>query len=410
MTRITRIAGCALALAFLSLAAFTAAHAQTERYNYGYCTGAGKSSGRHVQIVTRAFVVGPAGIPNSGRDGGLGNAVYNTYGPLRENGCIMSLTAAEAEAKQRDVVDQVSRNLGPDSVVVVNWIPEGTTALSAAVPEQVPAAAAAKPAAPAPVATAAPAADTAVKYDRWGKPIPTTAWWVCDSHFTRDFYVTPPFFSKTNHDTDQAIYDSFGAHLRKLYNEEGTISCNKYTTQAEAEQTIAQQAAKAPSTGYQYHKLDWAYAPGAPEATAPAAAPAKPATPVAKAATPAAVTPKPAPVAVAVKPASPAPAKPATVAAKPVVYVICKADWNTDMRRFYNPPVDGRGAGYPEWHESWHKYLVARYKFKAANFACTKYPTREEAQAGFEEWVVTARQTPTMNGLPSPVIITNWKY
>ena len=406
MTRITRIAGCALALAFLSLSAFTVAHAQTERYNYGFCTGAGKSSGRHVQIVTRAFVVGPAGIPNSGRDGGLGNVVYNTYGPLREDGCIMSLTAAEAEAKQRDVVDQISRNLGPDSVVVVNWIPAGTTALSAAVPEKVPAAAAAKPAAPAPVAAAAPAADTAVKYDRWGKPIPTTAWWVCETHMTKDFYVSAPFFGATNSHADNDIFQSFLDYLNKKYHEAGTATCNKYTTQAEAEQSNAQQAAQAPSTGYQYHKLDWAYAPGAPAATAPAAAPAKPATPAANAA----VTPKPAPVAVAAKPASPAPAKPATVAAKPAVYVICKADWNTDLRRFYNPPVDGRGAGYSEWNESWHKYLVARYKFRESNFGCTKYPTREEAQAGFEEWVVTARQTPTMNGLPSPVIITNWKY
>ena len=409
MTRITRIAGCALALAFLSLAAFTVAHAQTERYNYGFCTGAGKSSGRHVQIVTRAFVVGPAGIPNSGRDGGLGNAVYNTYGPLRENGCIMSLTAAEAEAKQRDVVDQISRNLGPDSVVVVNWIPAGTTALSAAVPEKVPAAAAAKPAAPAPVAAAAPAADTAVKYDRWGKPIPTTAWWVCETHMTKDFYVSAPFFGATNSHADNDIFQSFLDYLNKKYHEAGTATCNKFTSQAEAEQSNAQQAAQAPSTGYKFQSIDWKYSPGTPAAAAPATAVA----PVAKPATPAAnaaVTPKPAPVAVAAKPASPAPAKPATVAAKPAVYVICKADWNTDMRRFYNPPVDGRGAGYPEWHESWHKYLVARYKFKAANFACTKYPTRAEAQAGFEEWVVTARQTPTMNGLPSPVIITNWKY
>ena len=99
MTRITRIAGCALALSFLSLAAFTAAHAQTERYNYGYCVGITASGAPRIQIVTRAFVIGPAGIRSSARDAGLGNAVYNTYGPLREDGCIMSLTAAEAEAK-----------------------------------------------------------------------------------------------------------------------------------------------------------------------------------------------------------------------------------------------------------------------------------------------------------------------
>ena len=299
------------------------------------------------------------------------------------------------------MVDQISRNLGPDSVVVVNWIPQDATALSAAVPEKAPTPA---PAKPAPVAAAAPAADTAVKYDLWGKPIPTTAWWVCETHMPPDFYVSAPFFGATNHHADNDIFASFLDYLNKKYYEAGTATCNKFTSQAEAEQSNAQQAAKAPSTGYQYHPIDWKYAPAAPAAAAPA--PAKAATPAATAA----VTPKPAPVAVAAKPASPAPAKPATVAAKPAVYFICKADWNTDLRRFYNPPVDGRGAGYSEWNESWHKYLVTRYKFKAANFSCTKYPTREEAQAGFEEWVVTARQTPTMNGLPSPVIITNWKH
>jgi len=401
MTRIIRIAGYALALAILSLAAFTAANAQTERYNYGYCVGAATSGGRHVQIVTRAFVVGPAWRMDSA-SAGLGNAVYKTYGPLRETGCLMYLTAAEAEAKQRELVDQISKNLGPDSVLVLNWIPEGATALSAAVPEKAPTPA---PAAPAPVAAAAPAADTTVKYDRWGKPIPTTAWWVCETHIKKnEFYVTEPFFAHTNNLVDNDIYKRFNDRLIQQFHEVGTSTCNKYQSEAEAKAAVVQETAAAPGTGYQAHPFDWAYTPGAAKAAAPA--PAKAATPAANAA----VTPKPAPVAVAAKPVPPAPAKPATVASKPAVYVICKADWNPDLRRFYNPPVDGRGASYPEWNESWHKYLVTHYKFKESNFACTKYPTREEAQAGFEEWVVNARQTPTVNGLPSPVIITNWKY
>ena len=92
------------------------------------------------------------------------------------------------------------------------------------------------------------------------------------------------------------------------------------------------------------------------------------------------------------------------------MYVICRSEWNTDGRRFYNPPVDGRGAGYPEWQASYGQYLASHYKFKGSNYGCGKYPTREAAQADFESWVVAARQSPTVNGLPSPVIITNWKY
>ena len=394
MTRITCTAGCALALGLLSLSAVTAAHAQTGRYNYGYCYGIGGPP--RVEVISRAFVLGPEGVSGSASIA-LSNAVFKRYGLLREHGCSMFATAAEAEAKHRELVNQIVGNLGPDAVALVNWIPPGATALSAPVKEAEPVAP--KPQAPAP----APVADATVKYDMWGKPIPTTAWWVCDSHFKKDFYVTAPFFGATNNHADNDIFQSFMDHLIKQFHEAGTASCNKYATQAEAERAIANQAAQAPGTGYQYHHIDWIYAPGAPAAAA-TPAPVKAATPAAT------VTPKPAPVAVAVKPASSAPAKPTTAAAKPAVYVICRADWNPDLRRFYNPPVDGRGAGYPEWQESWHQYLVAHYKFKESNFGCTKYPTREEAQAGFEEWVVTARQTPTMNGLPSPVIITNWKY
>jgi hypothetical protein len=216
--------------------------------------------------------------------------------------------------------------------------------------------------------------------------------------------VSAPFFGATNNKADNEIFQSFLDYLNKKYHEAGTATCNKFATQAEAEQSNAQQAAQAPSTGYKYQSIDWKYAPGAPAAAAPAPANAR--IPAANAE----VTPKSVPVAVAAKPASPPPVKPATVAAKPAVYVICRSEWNTDLRRFYNPPVDGRGAGYPEWQASWHKYLVAHYKFRESNFGCSKYQTREAAQKDFESWVVTARQTPTINGLPSPVIITNWKY
>ena len=39
-----------------------------------------------------------------------------------------------------------------------------------------------------------------------------------------------------------------------------------------------------------------------------------------------------------------------------------------------------------------------------------KYSTREATQKDFDEAVANARAQPTMNGLKSPIIITNWVY
>jgi hypothetical protein len=132
---------------------------------------------------------------------------------------------------------------------------------------------------------------------------------------------------------------------------------------------------------------------------------------------PAQATPKP-PAPVAAPPASSAPpvaaakppAKPATAPATAGVFVICRSEWNTDLRRFYNPPVDGRGAGYAEWQASYHAYLVSKHAFKGSNFGCGKYPSREAAQADYDSWVANARATPSVNGRPSPIIITDWKF
>lgn len=100
----------------------------------------------------------------------------------------------------------------------------------------------------------------------------------------------------------------------------------------------------------------------------------------------------------------------AAAPSKPAVYVICRSEWNRDLRRFYNPPVDGRGAGYAEWQASWRDYLVKQHGFKGSNAGCGKYPTREAAQADYDSWVAAAKATPTINGQNSPIIITSWTY
>lgn len=183
------------------------------------------------------------------------------------------------------------------------------------------------------------------------------------------------------------------------------VGCRTFATAAEAE-TGYRQMLDEGATAAAYWPLveiDWipqggyALADGAP---APEVAPA--------------VTPKPAPAPVAAKPAAPAPApapaKPAVAASKPAVYVFCRSEWNTDLRRFYNPPVDGRGAGYAEWQASYRAFLVSHHAFKGTNLSCGKYLTQEAAQADYDQLVSNARASPTINGQPSPVIITNWTY
>ena len=386
------------------IAAAPATNTQAQPFKYGFCYAyAGRPPGTAFSGV---FVFGPT------RPAGWLPAYYMNYllekiGNTRSDtsDCPMFATAAEAEAKRKEMMSQADHHPGYP-MREVGWVPEGATAVSGPAPTPKPAPVAPKPQTPAAAPVAAtPAASTAPKLDMWGRPIPTTAWWVCETHIKKnDFYVTDPFFADTNNLVDNDIYRRFNDRLIQQFHEAGTSTCNKYQSEAEAKATVAQETAAAHGTGYQAHKYDWAYTPGAAAAAAPAAAAPKPAT---------AVAPKPAPVAVAAaKPATPAPApaKPAAPAAKPGVWVICRSEWNTDMRRFYNPPVDGRGAGYPEWQASYGKYLASHYKFQGSNYGCGEYPTREAAQADFESWVVNARASPTVNGLPSPVIITNWNY
>jgi hypothetical protein len=389
--------GCALALLLASLAGFTPAIAQSEPSRYAFCYGlAGNPRGEH---FTRAFKMGP-----SGSQPGFTNYLHKKYGGYvtQEIACQYYPSAAEALTERQKLIDEALKNPAWP-VVHHDWIPPGATALSGPTPGAESAESAPKP--PAPAAAAAPAATTGPKLDRWGRPIPTSAYWVCHSHLRKNLYVSAPFVANTLDRSPQEMFEQFLDYLNKRYHEGGTATCNKYATQAEAEQRIAQMAAEAPGTGYRYAKIDYVYAPGksTSDQPVPAAAP--------KPAKVAAAAPKPAPAAGAAKSAAPQAAKPAAATAStPGVWVICRSEWNTDLRRFYNPPVDGRGAGYAEWQASYHAYLVSHHKFKGSNFGCGNYPTREAAQADFESWVVQARQQPTINGENSPIIITNWKY
>ena len=134
-----------------------------------------------------------------------------------------------------------------------------------------------------------------------------------------------------------------------------------------------------------------------PSAAAAAAAPAP------------AVPPRPAAV---TAPAVPAPAKapaPAPSTATAGVYVICRAEGDPIKGRFYNPPVDGADGSYATWQPSFQTYMTTKYRYQRS-VGCGKYPTKEAAQADFDSWIADAKRSPTINGLPSPVIVTDWKF
>jgi hypothetical protein len=217
---------------------------------------------------------------------------------------------------------------------------------------------------------------------------------------------TPVFPVGSSKETSLAQSD-FLRHMHERYGGYTTpeLLCQFYATEAEARgqrRQLMDEGRKYPQ--WPVTEIDWTPRnpdAAAGEAPAPAPAAAKP-----KAPAPAAAPP-PAPVAAA---PAPAPAKPPVAAAKPGVYVICRSEWNTGLRRFYNPPVEVGGGGYPEWQASYRQFLASRYKFQATNVSCGKYPARDAAQADFESWVVQARQQPTINGQNSPITITNWKY
>ena len=79
-------------------------------------------------------------------------------------------------------------------------------------------------------------------------------------------------------------------------------------------------------------------------------------------------------------------------ATKPAVYVICRVQRNRDGRRFYNPPVDGRNAGYAEWQPAYKKYLEQRFAFSGVGPRLRKISDKgSRAQGTFDGWIANAR-------------------
>jgi len=132
-------------------------------------------------------------------------------------------------------------------------------------------------------------------------------------------------------------------------------------------------------------ETDWVYTPVASTTTT-----SKPA------------APKPATAAAPPKPSAPAPAT-----APKGVFVVCKADADPHTR-CYNPPVDGGDGNYGTWMPSYQKFLQQNYHYPQS-VGCSKLPTLDEAQVYYQTTLDQARLYTSINGIPSPIVITNWK-
>jgi hypothetical protein len=116
------------------------------------------------------------------------------------------------------------------------------------------------------------------------------------------------------------------------------------------------------------------------------------------------------------KPAAPKPARPPTSkpntpvasAAAKGIFLVCRSDGNAGPR-YYNSPVEVTSGGYDTWQPSYQKFLKQNYRYDRG-VGCSKLPTLADAQADFKTALDNARVSTKINGIPSPVIITNWKY
>jgi hypothetical protein len=119
--------------------------------------------------------------------------------------------------------------------------------------------------------------------------------------------------------------------------------------------------------------------------------------------TPKPAAPQPAPAA-AIKPAAPAP----SAAVPNGVFVVCWADGDPNTR-YYNPPVDGGDGSYGTWMPSYQSFMQQKYHYQR-NVRCNKQPTLAEAQAYYQTTLEQARVYTSINGTPSPIVVTDWKY
>lgn len=238
---------------------------------------------------------------------------------------------------------------------------------------------------------------------------PPTTFYVCVGVSQGVAYESAIFEAGNDALTARRMYGSFMVFLNEKHKVSAQAQCTPQPTRAAA-QTYLQQFSAGVSGVSQHVATGWVYN-AAPTASAqPAtnsspvastASASKPAAPQPAAPTPAA--PQPVTAAAAIKPAAPAAA-----AAPKGMFVVCYAD--TDPRtRYYNPPVDGGDGNYGTWMPSYQGFMQQNHRY-ARSVRCSKFPTLDEAQAYYQTTLDQARVHTSINGIPSPIVITNWTF
>lgn len=224
MIRFSR-AGPVLVFLGMTLSAVAPVRAdQPLRYDYGFCMGI--AGNPRVEAISPVFHRLAGGAPEGGRS--WVNTVNDRYHTgVRESGCSYFPTAAEAEAKRRELIDTITRNMGPAGVALIDWQPR---------------AAPASPPKPAPTAVSAPPVPHPAAVPSPPKPKPHAASAASKGQFVvcngidliaAKFYFNPPV-EVTSGDAG-AWSASYAQYLHTKYRYDRNIACTKFATLAEAQ-------------------------------------------------------------------------------------------------------------------------------------------------------------------------------
>jgi hypothetical protein len=200
---------------------------------------------------------------------------FNTTYP-RNEGCSMAPTAAEAQAKRQQLIDGITKAMGPQGVVVLDWIPEGATALPGG-PGPTPISAQAT----ANVAAAAESTKPATSMSAYVASMPGP-YWACAAS-ANGVQHDSAIFPQPNIFPQQITWE-YRNYLSNKYGVGSIPNCESRPTRAEAEAFLAKHAAgtipgatsvstQRVATGWMPHQL------GGPPIVEAKAAPPPPAAP-----------------------------------------------------------------------------------------------------------------------------------
>lgn len=389
MARFHQPASLAPALLSLALWAAPPAIAETPPLVYGICWA--EAPGK----LYLSTVFAAEGSSTSLWANAFFNFLQAKYGRTRAPGCHSAPSAAAVQAYRQRIAPPDPQY--SSSYVETGWAYKaGASAPAASATPSSPSQAQSQPGAQA---QARPPAG----------PLASGGNWACVAQAGNDTYGSALFAAPNDALTERRAMAMFGAHLQQSY---GSVipstTCQSYPTPAAANAALQVQLDYARSMGQRIVATGWVYTPAQtnplPTSNAPnggGAAPgvAQSPTPVARPPSTPAAAPPTAPV---------RPSALASAAAPKRFQVVCYADADPHTR-YYNPPVDGRDGDYTKWMDSYRKFMQQKYHYQEF-VRCNKAPTLAEAQEYYETTLATARLSPSINGIPSPIVVTAWKY